>query len=136
MIEEDFYATVKLTTGEEIFAKVAPTSENGETFLLISNPVVISYIKKNDSYGYKFEPWIKTSNEDFYILNLKDIVLISESSNQQIIKLYNMFISEYNDLDTDIRSSRIDNNKLSKKMGYIANINEAKILLEKIFKDS
>ncbi len=29
MIEDDFYCTVKLKTGEEIFAKVAATEEEG-----------------------------------------------------------------------------------------------------------
>ena len=28
MMEEDFYATLKLKTGEEIFAKVIPTTES------------------------------------------------------------------------------------------------------------
>ena len=33
-IEEDFYATVKLKSGEEIFAKVAATEEEDRTLLL------------------------------------------------------------------------------------------------------
>jgi len=44
-IEEDFYATVKLKTGEEIFAKVAASEEEDRTILIISNPIMIAEIK-------------------------------------------------------------------------------------------
>jgi hypothetical protein len=40
MIEEDFYATVKLKSGEEIFAKVAASDEEERTMLIISNPII------------------------------------------------------------------------------------------------
>ena len=33
MIEDDFYATVKFKSGEEIFAKVAATEEEDRTML-------------------------------------------------------------------------------------------------------
>ena len=42
MIEDDFYATLKLKTGEEIFAKVAPSEESDRTILLLSHPITIS----------------------------------------------------------------------------------------------
>ena len=44
-IEEDFYATIKLKTGEEIFAKIAASEEEDRTMLIISSPIVISEIK-------------------------------------------------------------------------------------------
>jgi hypothetical protein len=132
MIEEDFYATIKLKTSEEIFAKVAVTKENDHTFLLVSNPVIISKIERNNLYGYKFEPWIKTSN-NIFLLKLDDILLISESYDELIIKMYDSFVE-------DLQLNDYKNNpkvyKLNKKMGYIANIKEAKILLENIYKNS
>jgi hypothetical protein len=44
-IEEDFYATIKLKTGEEIFAKIAASEEEDRTMLIISSPIVVSEIK-------------------------------------------------------------------------------------------
>ncbi len=43
MIEEDFYATVKLKTGEEIFAKVAASEEDDRTFLYY--PIRLLFVK-------------------------------------------------------------------------------------------
>ena len=45
MIEDDFFSTVKLKSGEEIFAKVAASEEDGRTMLLITNPIVVNEIK-------------------------------------------------------------------------------------------
>ena len=43
-IEDDFYATVKLTSGEEIFAKIAASEEDNRTMLIVQSPIIISEI--------------------------------------------------------------------------------------------
>ena len=45
MIEEDFYATLKLNSGEEIFAKVAASEEENRTMLILHSPIKISEIR-------------------------------------------------------------------------------------------
>ena len=126
MIEDDFYCTLKLKySGEEIFAKVAASDEGDRTMLLVSNPVVIEEVKmRNQCMGYKFAPWIKTSSEDMYIMNLEDILTMSESEDMEMIHYYQDFIQ---------KSNKKNRTKMSKKMGYIGNVNEVKGLLEKIY---
>ena len=54
MIEDDFYCTVKLKSGEEIFAKVAASEEEDRTMLLISHPIIVHELKgKMGVVGYK-----------------------------------------------------------------------------------
>jgi len=128
-IEEDFYATIKLKTGEEIFAKVAPTEEDDRTLLLVSNPIIVSEIKsRTGTVGYKLEPWLKTTTEDMFIINLSDVLTLSESSDIEMIMMYQNYV----------RQSTKDGNqsKLSRKMGYLANVNDAKEILEKLYKNS
>ena len=130
MIEEDFYATVKLKTGEEIFAKVAASEEEDRTFLIVSSPIVVSEIKnRTGMIGYKLEPWLKTTTEDMFIINLEDVITLSESSDIEMISMYQNYLREY---------LRKDSNqaKISRKMGYIANIHDAKEILEKLYKNS
>ena len=45
MIEDDFYATLKLRSGEEIFAKVAASDEDNRTMLILHHPITVSEIK-------------------------------------------------------------------------------------------
>jgi len=60
MMEEDFYATLKLKTGEEIFCKVLPSEEDDKIMLLLSNPVIVSEINaRGNKIGYKVEPWLR-----------------------------------------------------------------------------
>jgi len=130
MIQDDFYATVKLKTGEELFAKVAASDEDDKTFLLISNPVIVNEIKgKLGVVGYKVEPWLKTTSDDMFVVNLDDILTMTESSDIEMIMMYQDYVRQSE--DTTPNQQKID-----RKMGYIANVNDTKELLEKIFKSN
>ncbi len=126
MIEDDFYATIKFKSGEEIYAKVAASDEGDRTLLLIHNPIVIEEVKTRGSIAaYKFEPWLKTSREDMFIINLDDVLTLSESNDMEMITNYQDYVSRVN---------RGNRSKLNKKMGKIGTVNEAKASLEKLFK--
>ena len=130
MIQDDFYATVKLKTGEELFAKVAATDEDDKTFLLVTNPVIVNEIKgKLGIVGYKVEPWLKTTTDDMFVINLDDILTLSESGDIEMIMMYQDYVRQ--SADTTPNHQKID-----RKMGYIANVNDTKELLEKIFKSN
>jgi len=130
MIEDDFFATIKLKSGEEIFCKVAPTEEEDKTLLLISNPVIIAEIKgRTGTIGYKVEPWLKTSKDDIFLVNLDDVLTMSESNDFEMINMHQQYV-KHNDRNNDGSSKY----KLDRKMGYISNINDAKTILEKIYK--
>ena len=127
MMEEDFYATVKFKSGEEIFAKVAASEEEVRTMLVISNPITVKELKSRSGIvGYKIEPWLKTIREDMFIIDKADILTISESSDIEMIMMYQDYV----------RTSNKDNNEsnISRNMGYLGTVNDTKELLEKIFK--
>ena len=129
-MEEDFYATVKLKSGEEIFAKVAASEEKERTMLVISNPIVVEELKgKRGVVGYKIEPWLKTTTDDMFIIKLDDVLTLSESSDIEMIMMYQDYIRS---------ADRSDKNQpnISRKMGYLGTVNDTKELLEKIFKKS
>ena len=130
MIEDDFYCTLKLKSGEEIFAKVAASEEEDRTMLLVSNPIVVNEIKgKMGAVGYKIEPWLKTTTEDMFLINMNDVLTMSESNDIEMITMHQNYIKN-NSLSSDGSSKY----KLDRKMGYIANIKDAKSILEKIYK--
>lgn len=135
MIEEDFYATIKLKTGEEIFAKVLPSHEKNKTLLLVNNPVIVSEYKSKNVQGYKIEPWLKTTTEDLLIINVDDILTMTETKDIEMISMYQNYLNKVNFFKYK-DNSKITDNKVSRKMGYISNIEDAKNLLENIFKNS
>ena len=130
MIEDDFYATLKLKSGEEIFCKVASTEEESEIMLLVSNPIIVHEVKgRVGVVGYKIEPWLKTTTEDMFLIKMNDILTMSESNDIEMITMHQNFVKN-NDVVKDGSSKY----KLDRKMGYIANIKDAKSILEKIYK--
>lgn len=131
MIEEDFYATLKLKTGEEIFARVAASEEEDRTLLIVTNPIIVAEIKgKSGSVmGYKIEPWLKTTTEDMFIINLEDVLTMTESSDIEMISMYQTYCREGD-------KTKRNQAKISRKMGYLANVNDAKEILEKLYKNS
>jgi len=130
MIEDDFYATIKLKSGEEIFAKIACSEEEDRAFLLLTTPVVISQIKNRSGVtGYKVEPWIKTSKEDLFIINIEDVLTLTESDDPETITMHQTFAQQQNNY-FDRKT------KLNRKMGYISTISEAKKSLEELYNKS
>ena len=130
MIEDDFYATLKLKTGEEIFAKIAATEEEDRTMLLVSNPIIIHELKgKMGVVGYKIEPWLKTTTDDMFIINLADVLTMSESSDVEMIMMYQDYIRA-SDKNTTNHSP------INRKMGRLGNVNHEKEILQKIYKST
>jgi hypothetical protein len=129
MIEDDFYATLKFKSGEEIFAKVAASEEDTRTMLLVSNPVIVNEIKtKHGVVGYKVEPWLKTTTDDMFIIDLSDILTMSESFDIEMIMMYQNYVRQ--------ATKEGNYTKIDRKMGYLGNVNDTKEVLEKIFKNS
>ena len=129
-MEDDFYATIKFKNGEEIFAKVSASEEEDRTMLVLSNPVMATEVKaKGGLVGYKVEPWLKTTKEDMFIINMADVLTISESSDVHMISMFQQFVQDSDKL-------KKGEPKLSKKMGYISTVNDAKDILEKLYKSN
>ena len=128
-MEEEFYASIKLKhSGEEIFSRVCTSEEEDRTMLVLSNPIVVEEIKfRGKPAGYKMEPWLKTSTQDMFVINLSDVLTMSESSDIQMIMYYEDYVSKSN------KTAHCD---LDRKMGYLGTVEETKKNLEKLFEAS
>ena len=84
---------------------------------------------KDGLVGYKVEPWLKTTKEDMFIINMSDVLTISESNDIHMISMFQQFVQ-----DSD--KMKKGEPKISRKMGYISNVNDAKDILEKLYKSN
>ena len=127
-IEDDFYCTIKLKCGDEIFCKVAATEEEDRTLLLLSNPITVEEIVVRGTVtGYKVEPWLKTTEEDLIIINMDDVLTMTENSNIDMIVYYHDYLR---------KNHKENKSSLSREMGYISSVKEAKKSLEKLYNNS
>ncbi len=83
-MNESFYATLKLTTSEEVLSEVLPQEEAGTDFFVLSNPIVIIENNQIDAEkgvmisGLQPRKWMLYSNEDLTIVYRQHVVSISE----------------------------------------------------------
>ena len=81
---DSFYATIKITTGEEVLSEIMPTEENGEKFFVLHNPIVIHESTQVDSEkgvvmsGLIPKKWMLFQNEDMSILYPNHVISMSE----------------------------------------------------------
>ena len=128
-MEDDFYASLKLISGEEVFAKVAACDEDNRTLLLLHNPVKVEQVRlpgANIVAGYKVEPWLKTNDEDMMVLDMKNIMTMVECTDIEMITIHQKYVEESQE---ECTRSRID-----RKMGYISSVTDAKKMLEHLYK--
>jgi len=129
---DEFYSSIKLISGEEIFSLVSIDENDGDPIVVLQNPVVIKIITNISGQMVKIKPWMEIPSDDFFIIKLDKIITMTEVNDEVIINCYNSFIEDDEDTISDIMSGKV---KLSDKMGYLSSVDEARKKLEDIFKD-
>lgn len=128
MIEEEFLATIKLITSEEILAIVAPLDNDK---LLVTNPITIQQgLSKTGFVMFRVLPWLKTTTSDTVILDKRNIITAVECFDADMIQLYQQYLK-----GKDFYAAG-NERKLTKEEGYISNVKEAKEKLEDIYNSS
>jgi len=137
--DEEFYFIAKLVSGEEIVGQGFAVEEDGATQIFVTDPVEIQVITKSSGSGsvkgVAMNKWMQFSNEDFFIINEKDIMSIGGLSDE-MIHMYNLFIKKASSdqtVEDAIKESEVE---LDKQMGYVSTVDEARKFLENIFKQS
>ncbi len=128
---EEFYAIIKLVSGEEIFSLVMSDEVNDDTVIVLQSPVIINMFTSHEGSYIKVKPWVELSDEDFFIIKMDKIIYITESKDQKLINVYNDYISNPDEIDMKISNNRI---KPDSSMGYISSVKDARKRLEDIFK--
>ena len=126
---DEFLATIKLVSGEEILSKVVVDYSSKEEKVIIDNPVICQEVRSmgaNVPMGYKFEPWIKMSDEDTFILHMNNIITISEIKDKMVLGTYNDVIKK--------GFSRSPNPEITRDMGYVNTVNRSRAIIEKLYK--
>ena len=126
---EEFHASIKLVTGEEIFALVSVDENDGDPILLLMNPVVMKVMRNHVGQYVKVKPWMEISTDDLYVIKYDKIVTMTEVKETEMIEFYNRSLNED---DTDWEED--GRTKISDKMGYISTVDDARKMLESLYK--
>ena len=128
------YATIKLLTGEEIFAQVEEFVDGNEKHLVLMDPAIVKQLpaKQGPFALYRIEPWLKLSDERIFMVELKHILYYTRSSDQEKITTYRRWVKSLNK-ETAEKDSKVG---ISSSLGFVSKVNDTRESLEKLFKDS
>ena len=136
MIGSDFHATIKLITGEEIFALVSVDNTEEDPVIIMQSPVIMKVLSTGRGSMMKIRPWLEVPGDDIYIIKYDRILTMSEVKDKMIISMYTTYCDE-GDFDFgEFINEESSNHEVTKQMGYISNVEDARKKLEDLFKDT
>ena len=128
---EEFYAIIKLVSGEEVFSLIMVDDEQENPIIIMQNPVIIKMLHSPQGSFIKVKPWMELSDEDFFMIRLDKVLTMTESTNEKLIEIYDNYIS-----DDESEVEMVSNGKVKpdSKMGYVSTVEDARKHLETLYK--
>ena len=128
---EEFYAIIKLVSGEEVFSLIMVDDEQENPIIIMQNPVIIKMLHSPQGSFIKVKPWMELSDEDFFMIRLDKVLTMTESTNEKLIEIYDNYIS-----DNESEVEMVSNGKVKpdSKMGYVSTVEDARKHLETLYK--
>ena len=122
MDKTEFLAAIKLVSGEELLSMVTSVHDENGDYLIVENPIEVEEVMlPNKQAGAKVQPWMKFSREEQFVIPKDKIITIVEVA-EEVAVFYHMSLRKLNnDFITDAK-------------GKISTVDEARIKLDKIFK--
>ena len=128
---EEFYAIIKLVSGEEVFSLIMVDDEEENPIIIMQNPIIIKMLHSPQGSFIKIKPWMELSEEDFFMIRLDKVLTMTESTNEKLIEVYNDYISDNS--SSEIEMSSDGRVKPDSRMGYLSTVEDARKNLEDIF---
>jgi hypothetical protein len=132
-MEEEFYATLKLVSGEEVVAKVCYLPD--EDKIMLDRPLAVENAKQKkgnvEVTGFALKEWISATFDNMFIIKRDHILTMSEIS-EDIQEFYEKTLSKIE----NGKNLAGKGDKLPRAAGYLGSIQETKKSLEDIFKRS
>ena len=122
---DEFYAAIKLVSGEEIFSIVCVDENDGDPVLLLQNPVIMKLIENNYGSIVKIKPWMEIPEDDFFIIKYDRVITMTEVTTPETINFYRKYLNEDNSPEGQV--------EITDKMGYVSSVEDARKTLENIF---
>ena len=129
-----FYATMKMTTGEEVLAEVLVCEENGTRFLMLYNPIVMEETFSSEDGHFKVgetsKKWLQHATDDIVIVHMHNIITISEMDKYGIdhYKKYSLIAKIKSPVKKEMKSTE--------HSGYLGSIDEKRKYLEEMYNRS
>ena len=130
---DEFYASIKLVTGEEIFALISVDNNDDDAVIVMQNPVTMKMMNTPNGSMIKVKPWMEIPGDDFYLIKYDKIITMTETKDDKLIHFYNKFLED-SIAENSVHIPTSGEIKPDAKMGYISSVDKSRKKLEDVFK--
>jgi len=132
-MSEEFYAIIKLVSGEEIMSLISVDEEYEEPIIILQKPIIMKIHQHGNGNFIKVKPWMEVGEEDMYMIGLDKVITMTETTNERIIEVYHKFTSGEEEPEAERLFRETGQVIPDSKMGYISSVQQARQILEDIF---
>jgi hypothetical protein len=130
-MNEEFYCSLKLISGEEIFSLISIDDNDGDPIIILQNPVTMKILDSNIGTAIKISPWMKIPKDDFFIIKFDKVITMTEVKEIAVINIYRKYLNDSINIETEDIYGKVT---ISNSMGYISSVEDARKKLEMVFK--
>ena len=132
-MEEEFYATLKLLSGEELISKVCYLPD--EDKIILEHPLIVENAKQRKGHlevtGFALKEWISATFDNMFVIKRDHIMTMTEIEGE-IVDFYEKTL---NRLESG-KSLAGRGKKLPRGSSYLGSVKEMKKSLEDLFNKS
>jgi hypothetical protein len=133
-MENEFYASIKLVSGEELFSLVSIEDNADNPLILCDKPVTMKMVNTPDGSIVKVRTWMNIPGDDPVVIQWDKVITVTEIKENGIIAIYNNYLEDERFDISQLGECRNDvKGQLTPKMGYISTVDDARKYLEDIF---
>ena len=96
---DEFYAILKLISGEEILSLICIDENEGDPVIMLQNPITMKIINSSRGMHIKVRSWIEMSSDDIFIIKPDRILTMTETTDDRLIEIYKNYLEDEDDMD-------------------------------------
>ena len=136
-MEEDFIATIKIITGEELISKVSYMPDDDS--LVLENPMEVKRIDQQKQNirvnGFALHEWIYSTFDHMFVLPKQHVITMTEVEDKRIQHFYTETVKRHIVELTSFKEAS-EPKVFSREMGNLGSVNKTKTFLEDLYKRS
>jgi len=137
-MDNEFYASIKLVSGEELFSMVSVEEGTDNPLIMLQNPVTMKIVSTPEGSIVKVKTWMNIPGDDPVVIRWNKVITVTEIKDNSIINIYNNYLEDerfdINQIGEVNKTHKNDvKNKLTQKMGYISTVEDARKYLEGVY---
>ena len=138
-MDNEFYASIKLVSGEELFSVVSVEEGTDNPLIMLQSPVTMKMVSTPEGSIVKVKTWMNIPGDDPIVIRWDKVITVTEVKDSSVITIYNNYLEDerydINQIGEVNKTHRNDvKSKLTNKMGYISTVDDARKYLEGVYK--